>query len=203
MKCSLALPALAALLIAFALPARAADTTTVPERIYGKPTAPVTVEEFVSLTCPHCADFYVNILPKLKEKYVDSGKVRFILRDFPLDGPGLRAASLARCMPEDEFYPFVEVLFKEQKSWALAADPNKVLVQYARLGGLPEDKAEACLADTQMQDAIIALRTAAQQKYEIQATPTFVFNNGAQKLEGAESADKFSEIIDKLLAGTK
>src|SRR5262249_31135009 len=86
--------------------AMAADTVTVPERILGKADAPVTVEEFVSLTCSHCADFYTNILPELEKNYVETGKVKFILRDFPLDGLALKAAALARCMPEEQYYPF-------------------------------------------------------------------------------------------------
>src|SRR4051812_12613573 len=94
-------------------PAQAADPS-VPERILGNPKAPVTVEEFVSLTCPHCAEFYISVLPQLEKNYIDTGKVRFILRDFPLDGIGLRAAVLARCMPEDEYYPFIDVLYKNQ-----------------------------------------------------------------------------------------
>ncbi len=187
------------LMLAFAaLPARAADTA-VPDRVLGDPKAPVTVQEFVSLTCSHCADFYNNILPQLKEKYVDSGKVRFILRDFPLDGIGLKAAVIARCMPEDEFYPFITVLYKNQVNWALNAAPETILTQYAKLGGLSEDKAKACLADTKMQDAIVAERTEAQQKYGVSATPTFVVN-GTDKLQGAQPVEKFAAAFDKALA---
>src|SRR5262249_27217997 len=156
--------------------------------------APVTVEEFVSLTCPHCAEFYNDVLPKLKEKYVDSGKVKFILRDFPLDGTGLRAAALARCVPASEYDPFIEALYKNQTQWATSATPDKNLIMYARLTGLDEAKAQSCLNDTKMQDAIVAARSDAQKKYNIAATPTFVINEGAQKVEGGQTADKFSAI---------
>lgn len=186
-----------------AYPALAADIPgTVPERVLGKTDAPVTVEEFISLTCPHCADFYVNTLPQLEKQYVDTGKVKFILRDFPLDGVSLKAAALARCMPADEFYPFISVLYKNQGSWAFAADPDKVLIQYASLGGLAEDKAKECLADTKMQDALIAGRTGAQKKYDIQATPTFVIN-GTDQIKGAQPADVFAAEFDKFLGHKK
>ncbi|MGE3622925.1 MAG: DsbA family protein [Bdellovibrionales bacterium] len=175
-------------------------SSIVPERILGKADAPVTVHEFVSLTCPHCAQFYTDVLPKLKEKYVDTGKVRFIMHDFPMDGVGLRASALARCMPAEQFYPFVEMLFKNQQTWAMSPEPDKILTQYAKLGGLPDEKAKACLTDTKMQDALIALREDASKQYTISSTPTFIINNGADKIEGAQSAEKFSAAFDKLLA---
>jgi protein-disulfide isomerase len=182
------------------LPAKAGDTALI-DRVLGKPNAPITVQEFVSLTCSHCADFYNNILPELEKKYVETGKVRFILRDFPLDGVSLKAAAIARCMPEDQYYPFVKMLYKSQAAWAFNTDPEKVLIQYAKLGGLAEDKAKACVADSGMQDAIIAERTDAQQKYNVDATPTFVVNDdGANKLQGAQTAATFSALFDKLLA---
>ena len=122
MKKIFALPALALLLLV-AAPLHADDApVTVPEYVLGDPKAPVTVEEFVSLTCPHCAEFYTTVLPKLKEKYVDTGKVKFILREFPLDGAGLRAASLARCVNANEYYPFIEALYKNQSAWADVAN---------------------------------------------------------------------------------
>ena|ERR1700722_3923272 len=189
-------------LLGVAIPAYGVDAL-VPDRILGKTDAPVTVEEYVSLTCPHCAEFHNTVLPVLEKKYVDTGKVRFILRDFPLDGSALKAATIARCMPEDQFYPFISVLYKSQQSWAVAPNPDAVLIQYAKLGGLSEDKAKACLQDTKLQDAIVAERTDASQKFDIQATPTFVLNNGAEKIQGARTADEFSAAIDRVLAATK
>src|SRR5690242_10306505 len=94
--------------------AYAADAPALPDRVLGKADAPVTVDEYVSLTCPHCAVFYNDVLPSLEKKYVDTGKVKFILHDLPNSGIALKAAALARCMPEDEFYPFIRTLFKNQ-----------------------------------------------------------------------------------------
>ena len=176
-----------------------AQGSPIPDRILGNVNAPVTVEEYISLTCPHCAEFYNTVLPELEKKYVDTGKVRFILRDFPLDGSALKAATIARCMPEDEFYPFISVLYKSQSSWAVLPNPETILIQYAKLGGLSEDKAKACLQDTKLQDAIVAERTDASQKLNIEATPTFILNNGAEKIEGARTTADFSAVIDRLL----
>ena len=190
------------LLILLAAPAFAQDMR-LADRVLGKADAPVTVEEYISFTCPHCADFYLNTLPVLKKDYVETGKVRFILRDFPLDSASLKAAALARCMPPDEFYPFVTILYQNQKQWALAPDPSSVFVQYAKLGGLGEDKAKACLSDNTMLDGVIAERTTATQKYNIQSTPTFILNGGADRIDGARPPTEFAAAFDKLLAGKK
>jgi protein-disulfide isomerase len=188
------------LCVFFAANSAYADDVKIPDRILGKVDAPITVEEYVSLTCSHCAEFYNDMLPELEKNYVDTGKVRFILRDFPLDGIALKAALLARCMPEDEYYPFIKILYKNQSSWAFGSQSEKTLMQYAKLGGLPEDKAKICLQDTKMQDAIIAIRTEATEKRNVEATPTFVINNGAETIEGAKSVSSFASVFDRLLA---
>ena len=182
-------------LIAFGtLPAAAA----IPERTLGKADAPVTMEEYVSLTCSHCAEFYAKILPELEKRYIETGKLKLVLRDFPLDGVALKAAALARCMPEQQFYPFIKTLFANQQAWALSANPDQTLMQYAKLGGLAGDKAEACLKDMAMMDALTAARTAAAEKYKIQSTPTFVLNGGARTIVGAKPVSEFAAAIDAL-----
>lgn len=183
--------------------AQAADDR-MGDRILGKPDAPVKVEEFVSLTCSHCAEFYTTTLPQLEKRYVDTGKVRFILREFPLNGIDLKAFAIARCMPADEYYPFVKTLYGAQMSWAFGeGNPEDHLIQYAKLGGLPEDKAKACANDTKLQDEIVAERTAAGDKYKVEATPTFVINDGAETINGAQSVDVFAATFDRLLAAKK
>ena len=143
----------------------------------------------------------MSTLPEIEKKYVDTGKVKFILRDFPLDGNALKAAVIARCMPEEQYYPFVKILYKNQSAWAFGnSDPEKTITQYARLGGLSDEKAKACLADTALQDAVVAERTDSVAKYNIEATPTFIFNGGAETVKGALPLDKFTTIIDRLLA---
>jgi len=180
-----------------------AEPTALPDRILGNPDAPVTVEEYVSLTCSHCAEFYNAVLPELEKRYVETGKVRFILRDFPLDGVALKAAVLARCMPAEQYYPFIRMIYKNQAAWIVSKEPEKTLMQYAKLGGLPEDKAKACLADTGLQDAVVAERTNAAEKLNIEATPTFIINGGAETVKGAQNVDNFSATFDRLLAEKK
>ena len=180
-----------------------AKDALVPERVLGNADAPITVEEFVSLTCSHCASFNNDILPELKAKYVETGKVKFILRDFPLDGIALRAAALARCMPKEQFYPFITVLFKNQAQWAFGGNPTQAMIQYAKLGGLGEEKAKACADDAKLMDAIAANIDVYRQKYAIQATPSFVINDGKETLRGAVAVGDFTAVFDKLLAEAK
>ena len=186
-----------------AFAATSTPASVIPERVLGKADAPITVEEFVSLTCSHCAAFYNDTLPELEKKYVDTGKVKFILRDFPLDGTALRAEALARCMPEDQFYPFVKTLYKSQKDWAFSENAEKIMIQYARLGGLSEEKAKSCIADDKMIDAIVAARTDATQKFNIEATPTFIINGGVETVKGQGDIPTFTKIFDRLLASKK
>jgi len=180
--------------------ASAADAVALPTHILGKSDAPIVVEEYASLTCPHCADFYDKILPELQAKYIDSGKVRLVFHPFVRDGLDLKASALAYCMPTEQFYPFLSTLFKSQAQWSLGANPDNILVQYAKLGGLDGAKAAACLNDKPMQDALIAVRTQATDKLKIEATPTFIINNGAERMDGARSAAEFSALFDRLLA---
>ena len=128
------------LLTLTASPAFAAGKTVTLQTL-GKANAPITVDEFVSLTCGHCAHFYTTILPEIEKNYIATGKVKFILHDFPMDGIALKAAALAHCMPTEQYYPFINVLYKNQLAWAGAPKPEQVLIQYAKLGGLPEAEA--------------------------------------------------------------
>jgi protein-disulfide isomerase len=128
--------------------ARAAE---VSEGVIGDPNAPVTMIEYSSLTCPHCAAFHKETLPGLKERYIDTGKVRLVLRDFPLDETALKAAVIAHCAGPERYPTFVDVFFNQQESWARAGDPVAALKQLAKLGGLAETEIDACLADKSME----------------------------------------------------
>ena len=195
---------LLAIFVTIAASAAFAADDRMADRVLGQANAPIKVDEFVSLTCTHCAEFYEKTLPELEKRYVDTGKVRFILHDFPLDGISLKAAAVARCMPTDEYYPFVKTLFAGQATWAFGSgSPEANLIQYAKLGGLSEDKAKACMGDTALQNAITAERVSAATKYKVEATPTFIINDGIETVKGAESAETFSRIFDRLLAGKK
>ncbi len=190
------------LLLTGSLSAMAAEPV-LPERSIGKADAPITIDEYASPTCSHCGDFYIKTLPEIEKKYIETGKVRFVFHDFPLNAIDLKASSLAHCMPADKFFPFVNVLYKNIEQWAIGKNPEQTLLQYATLMGLNEDKAKACLKDDKMVDALVAERTDATEKYDVKSTPTFIINKGQEKIEGARSVQDFSAIFDRLLAPKK
>jgi len=174
--------------------------TTFPERVIGEGRTPVVIDEYISLTCPHCAEFYLNTLPELEKRYVKTGKLRIIVHDYPLDGASLKAAALARCMPGEEYFPFIRILYENQSKWAASGNPDKILVQYARLGGLDEERANACIKDPAIQSAVLAERSAGADQYGVSSTPTFVFNKGVEKMEGSSDINGFAATIDRMLA---
>jgi protein-disulfide isomerase len=168
------------------------------DRVLGKADAPVTIIDYSSMTCPHCATFHTEVLPKLKEKYIDTGKVKLVFRDFPLDQVALRASMMARCAPPDRYFPLLDVLFKNQGKWMQAADPQKALTQYGKLAGMQQATIESCLADQSLADGLLNIRLQAQEEHKVRSTPTFVLNDDT-RIEGAQSVEVFSEAIDKLL----
>ncbi len=170
------------------------------DRTLGDANAPVTMYDFSSLTCPHCADFHTKTLPALITKYVDTGKLKLVFHDFPLDRYALHAAMMARCANAERYFGFIDVLFKSQSQWARAADPQKALAQIGALGGLSAADFDACMNNKELSDTLIARTQEAQKKYDVKSTPTFVFNEGAAKIEGALPIEKFSEVIDHLLS---
>jgi protein-disulfide isomerase len=178
-------------------PATAAALAPTPDdRVLGKPDAPVTIVEYASLTCPHCRHFATEVLPKLKAKWIDTGKVRLILRDFPLDEPALRAAMVARCAPPARFYPFIDALFEQQEEWAAAKDYRAALERIAQFGGISKKQVESCLADKKIEDEVLASRLTATQKLGVDATPTF-FVNGT-RFDGAPTFEAFDEMLSRM-----
>ena len=146
-----------ALLIAAVMIGRGARAE-VGEVFLGDPNAPVTIIEYASLTCPHCAAFHKETLPGLKARYIDTGKVKLSFRDFPLDENAVRASMLAHCAGPERYYRFLDVFFAQQASWAGARDPVAALKQLAKLGGMSEEAATTCLADRSIEDAILRAR---------------------------------------------
>ncbi len=181
--------------------ATSAAAATVEEMLaegsLGSDKAPVTVIEYASLTCPHCAAFAGTTFEAFKKKYVDTGKVHFIYRDFPFDQPGLRAAMMVRCSGPERFFGFLEILFKSQESWASSGDPLGELAKIARLGGMSKEEFDACMKNKELMDGILKGELEAQQKYKVEATPSFIVNDVLH--EGNMSLETLDGILAPLL----
>jgi protein-disulfide isomerase len=162
----------------------------------GSETAPVTIIEYASMTCPHCADFEVRTFPKLKEKYIDTGKVRFIMREFPLDRTAAAAFMLARCAGTDKYYPLIETLFQQQQKWAVR-DPVPPLLAIAKQAGLTEESFKSCISDTALLNKVQQTRDRGANKFKVEATPTFYING--EKFSGALSIDDLDKAIQPYL----
>lgn len=166
---------------------------TPQDRVLGKDDAPVTIVEYASLTCPHCAHFDQEVLPQLKKEWIDSGKAKLVFRDFPLDESALLAATVARCEPADKFYGFVDALFKSQDEWAAAKDPRPALQRFAQLGGMNKNQFTTCIDDKAGQDKVVQSRFVAANQLGVDATPSF-FINGT-KFDGAPTAEAFNKAL--------
>nr|WP_246499997.1 DsbA family protein [Azospirillum soli] len=177
----------------------AAVTDPLADRVLGNPNAPVTILDYSSMTCPHCAAFHTETLPKIKEKYIDTGKVKLVFRDFPFDQAALRASMLARCAPAERYYPLLDVLFKAQGQWSRAADPAKALSQYGKLAGMSQETIDACMANQALADGILNIRMTGQNQHRIESTPTFILNDGAATINGNQPFEVFAQAIDKLV----
>jgi protein-disulfide isomerase len=166
---------------------------TKDDRILGKPDAPITIIEYASLTCPHCAHFTNEILPELKKKWIDTGKAKLVLRDFPLDEPALRAAMIARCAPPDRFYAYVDTFFATQDKWVMAKDYREALARIVKLGGMSQDEFDNCLKNTNLENKIVEGRLVASKELDVNSTPTF-FINGT-KFAGAPTVEEFDKAL--------
>ena len=186
------LAAALALMLAISVPAatRAADAPAATEHVLGKAEAPITIIEYASLTCPHCAEFDKTVLPQLKTAYIDTGKAKLVYRDFPLDGVALKASMIARCLPADRYFPFIDALFKQQSSWAYGGDPKVGLQRMARLAGMSQETFDKCFDDKQIEDQVLAERLQGSQQFNIQGTPTLIVNGKASEGNGFEDLDK-------------
>ena len=190
----------------FAGPARADDAAPAPadladagpngDVMLGSEKAPVTIIEYASMTCPHCAHFSETTFPELKKRYIDTGKVRFTLRTFPLDQLAAAGFMLAICGGKDKYMPIVETLFAKQEQW-IVKDPVPALQEIAKQFGFTEDQFKKCLANQKVLDDIQAVRDHAVQKLGVNSTPTF-FVNG-KKLVGDVSIDQMAKEIDPYL----
>ena len=184
---------------AFATKLMAPAATPLTVRSVGNPDAPVTVVEYASLTCSHCADFHTTTFPELKAKYIDTGKVHFIFREMPFDPVATAGFMLARCMPEQAYFPTVSALFETQKSWAFSQDPAAGLRAIAKQAGMSDAAFEKCLTDNELAAKVQASSTYANEQLGVTATPTF-FVNG-KKVSGAIGIAAWDKELEPLLAG--
>ena len=194
-----ALPETPILGAASAQEAAEVDTSTVAEMALGAEDAPVTVIEYASFTCPHCADFHADQFKKLKADYVDTGKVRFVFRETYSDRYGLWASMIARCGSEDRFFGMTDLIFKGQEDWVRAGGPTEIvgeLRKIGRLAGLEEDQLEACLSDADKAQTLVAWYQQNATADEIEATPSLVING--QKYSNM-AYDELSALIDEKL----
>jgi protein-disulfide isomerase len=163
----------------------------------GPADAKVTIIEYASLTCSHCATFHKDTYPALKERFIDTSKVRYILREFPLDPLAMAGFMLARCEGETKFFPMVDLLFSQQRNWAFVDRPLDALQQIVKQAGLSQEKFEGCLRDQKLLDGINAVKIRASEKLGVSSTPTFFINGQLQR--GNLSIDEITRIITPLL----
>ena len=163
------------------------------DRVLGKADAPVTIVEYASLSCPHCAHFEKEVLPGIEKNWIEPGKAKLILRDFPLDERAMKAEMLARCVPPEKYYPLVKTLFATQEEWVLAKDGKAALERTAKLAGIPQKDVDACLANKKLEDEVAGSRLVANQQLGVQSTPTFFING--RKFEGAPTAEAFNQAL--------
>ena len=176
-----------------------------PDMVLGEANAPVTIVEYMSTTCPHCAAFHNNTFDAIKTKYVDSGKVRFIVREFPFDPRAAAAFMLARCNPQDttklteaaQYYPMISMLMKQQETWAAAQDGREALLQMSKLAGFTQESFQACLTNQKLLDDVNAVRERGAKDFGVAATPTFLING--KRYSGDMSVDSMSALIDSML----
>lgn len=183
----------------FATSAFAAESADSPfgTRSIGSPKAPVTAIEYFSLTCTHCAHFGTVTMPKVKPNLVDTGKLQIVYKDFPLDQVALMAAQVARYLPAEEYYPFIEALFASQDDWAFAPGINykDSIYKYAALAGMDRPTFDAALADDKLKNFILQGQQEAETMYHVDSTPSFIINGTLYP--GAMEYDDFASLIAK------
>lgn len=163
----------------------------------GDANAPVTIIEYASTSCPACANFHANVLPWLRETFIDSGRVRLEYRDFPTNAPALWGAMLAHCAGPERYFAFIETLFNTFDSWTRAADYLKALGQIGQLGGVSEAQFNDCLGGKSLEAKIFSVMLDARESYDVGSTPTFIINGN--KHEGNMSFKTFSKTLDRYL----
>lgn len=166
------------------------------DRVLGKADAPVVMLEYASATCPHCAEFHADVLPEIKKNYVETGKVRLIFREFPLDDRAMAVFMLTRCLPEDKYFPTLDTLFRQQKEWT-GKNPKAPLMKIMQEAGMTEAEFDACLKRRDLAQAIFDTRKTASEQFGVKGTPTF-FINGTL-VDGHKDASAVAAAIEDAL----
>jgi protein-disulfide isomerase len=189
-------------LIADALADSAADIAkpqSLPDMALGPKDATVTITEYASMTCPHCAAFNENVFPKIKAAYIDTGKIRYVFREFPLDIKAAAGSMLSRCIAKDDagkYFAVTDLLFKQQNDW-VPKNTTETLTRIGKQAGLSQEQIDSCLKDQALLDKIVADRKYAEEVLQVNSTPTF-FVNG-EKIKGETSFEEFDKRIKALL----
>jgi len=185
-------PAVAAPAVAPTGPRKEGD-----DMVLGRADAPITIIEYASLTCPHCANFHSATLPQIKAEYIDKGHVKLVYRDFPLDRLALAGAMVARCAGPERYFGFLDVLFRQQGVWARSADPRAALGSIARQGGMSSETFETCLANQEIQTAVLTQSLQGEREFQVQATPTIIING--KKHAGGLSFEDLDRVLRPLV----
>lgn len=189
-------------IVFFILPISAKTVLEVTEDdfVVGDKNAPVTIIEYASLSCSHCANFHNNTLEDLIKEYVDTGKARIVFRDFPFNYPALLGSMVLRCIPEDVRYDYMNALFQLQPKWVVRenAKSTQELYKIMQSGGMTKEEFETCTNNVELENTILQALIAAQNEFNIQSTPSFLINGNL--VEGNKSIKEFRQIIDKILS---
>ena len=167
------------------------------EKSLGTPDAPIKMIEFASLTCGHCARFHNEVMPTIKEKYINNGKIFFTYKDFPLDKFALKASIISRCSGNKNYFSFLDVFYKKQSSWTRSQDPFKSLLKIAKIGGLKDEEIKVCVGNKSIEDGLLKDRLQSSKKYDITATPTIYLNG--KKYTGDLTLEALELKINALL----
>ena len=168
--------------------------------VIGNEDAKITIIEYASLSCSHCADFHTNTLETLKKEYIDTGKVKMVFRDYPFNYPALLGSMVLRCIPENYRYDYMNALFKLQTDWVNKKNKKTIqeLYKIMQSGGMTKDEYDACIYNTELENEILKGVMEAQNQFNIKSTPSFIING--KLIEGNKSIKEFRQIIDKILS---